>query len=48
MTETVTNNHSKQIFFKVIDNDNFVNDSEKNSDETFSENDDIINNNKNN
>ena len=44
MTETATNNHSKQTFFKVINNDNFVNDFEKSNDETLSENDDMINN----
>ena len=44
MIETATDNHSEQAFFKIIDSDNFVNDSEKSSDETFSKNDNIINN----
>ena len=44
MIETATNNHSKQIFFKVIDSNNFVNDSEKSNDKILSKNNNIINN----
>ena len=45
--ETATNNYNEQTFFKVINNNNFMNDFEKSDDETFSENNDIINNNEN-
>ena len=44
VTETAINDHNEQTSFKVIDSNNSVNNSEKSSDETFSENDDIINN----
>ena len=42
--EITTDNHNKQTFFKVIDSNNFVNDFEKSSDETFSKNNNMINN----
>ena len=42
--EAAINDHNKQTFFKVIDSDNSVNDSEKNDDEIFLKNDDTINN----
>ena len=45
MTEIIIDDHSEQTSFKVIDSSNSMNDSEKNDDETFSENDNIINNN---
>ena len=40
----ITNNHSEQTFFKAINSNNFMNDSEESSDETFSKNDNMINN----
>ena len=44
VTEMTINDHSEQTSFKAIDSSNSVNDFEKSSDETFSKNDDIINN----
>ena len=45
MTEMITDNHSKQTSFKVIDSNNSVNDSKKSDDKTLLRDDNMINNN---